>query len=199
MNIIRFSILLSLLLFGIYTNHRAEKNNTARVLNDMRLEKLKRGITEENYGVMRSALELHRFVAGTNESGSSASLIVKDGKVVGKGWDKSKQLVDPTAHATVTAVREASKNMGTGSLKGCTLYSTAELCPMCLSLLYITDIDKIIYCIPSGEEASAETLVSEKISGSLRRKIGERAIPEILIPYQELDSASRKVTGNGVY
>lgn len=199
MNIIRFSILLSLLLFGIYTNHRAEKNNTARVLNDKRLEKLKRGITEENYDFMRSALELHRSVAGTNESGSSASLIVKDGKVVGKGWDKSKQLADPSAHATVTAVREASKNMGTDSLKGCTLYSTAELCPMCLSLLYIADIDRIIYCIPSGEEASAETLVSEKIPGSLRHKIGERAIPEILIPYQELDSASRKVTGNGVY
>src|SRR5688572_6954627 len=194
MDIIRVSILLLLLLFGAYVNHTAKKQIKERGLDNIRLDSRMGGITEENYAFMRRALDIHRSVTETNEGGLSASLIVKDGKVVGEGWDKSKLLTDPSAHATVTAVREASKNMGMDSLRGCILYSTAELCPMCLSLLYVADIDKVIYCIPSEEGPSAEALISEKIYGAFRQKIGERPIPEIFVPYQMLDSDIHSAT-----
>jgi tRNA(Arg) A34 adenosine deaminase TadA len=188
MNTIRFSILLSLLLFGSYANHTAEQYIKERRLNNMRLVKLKDGMTHENYSFMRSALNIHK--SGTEKNGSvqSVSLIVKDGKIIGEGSDKSIYFTDPSAHATMTAVREACRNIGMTSLKGCTLYSTTELCPMCVSLLYVADIDKIIYCIPSDEGPSAEVLMIEKIYGALRQKIGERPIPEIFVPYQMLDS-----------
>ena len=97
------------------------------------------------------------------------------------------------------AVREACINIDMTSLKGCTLYSTAELCPMCVSLLYVADIDKIIYCIPSEDGPSAEALMSKKIYGALRENIGERPIPEIFVPYQMLDSAIRSATDNAIY
>src|SRR5688572_9855587 len=194
MDIIRFSILLSLLLFGAYANHTAEKSIMEGRSNYIRLDSRIEGITEENYAFMRRALDIHTSVTETNQSGLSASLIVKDGKVVGEGWDKSKLLTDPSAHATVTAVREASKNMGMESLKGCILYSTAELCPMCLSLLYVADIDKVIYSIPSEEGPSVEALMSKRIYEALGKKIGERPIPEIFVPYQMLDSDIHSAT-----
>ena len=191
METIRFSILLSSLFFGGYANHTAEESIKERRLNNMRLGKLKDGMTDENYVFIRRALDIHKCGIEKNGSVLSASLIVKGEKVVGEGSDKSIHFTDPSAHAAMAAVREACKNIGMTSLKGRTMYSTAELCPMCVSLLCVADIDKIIYCIPSEEGPSAEAVMSEKIYGALRQKIGERPIPEIFVPYQMLDSAIR--------
>jgi guanine deaminase len=189
MDIARFSILLSLLFFGGYANHTAEKNNKQRRLSDTRLGELKGGMTTENDSLMRRALDLHKSGAEKDGRLLSVSLVVKGGKVIGEGLDKSIHFNDPFAHAAMTAVKEAYNNIGMASLEGCTLYATAELCPMCVALLYVADIDKIIYCIPSEVGPSAEALISEKIYGALRRKVGERPIPEIFVPYETLSGA----------
>ena len=194
MDTIRFSILLSLLFFGGYANHTAEKNIKERQAKDMRLVELNE-LTDKNYSFIRRALDIHKSSSKENGGVLSASLIVKDGKVVGEGSDKSTHFTDPSAHATMTAVRAASNNIGMTSLKGCTLYSTAELCPMCVSLLHVADIDKIIYCIPSEEGPSVEALTSEKI----RKNVRERPIAEFFVPYQMLDRAIRSATDDVIY
>jgi tRNA(Arg) A34 adenosine deaminase TadA len=196
MDIIRFSILLSMLLFGVYANHTAERDVTERRLNNLRFDRLREEIAEENYAFIHRVLEVHKSVTEGNERGLSASLIVKDGNVAGTGSDRSKFLNDPSAHATVIAVREASKNIGMENLKGAIVYSTAELCPMCLSLLYVAEIKQIVYCVPSEGGLSAEVLTSDEIYGALRQNLGKRPIPEILFPYKKADGAVQSATGN---
>lgn len=198
MDTIRFSILLSLLLFGVYANDTAKQFIKERRLNNMRLVKVKDGMTDENYIFVRRALDIHK--AATKENGSvlSASLIVKDGKVVGEGSDKATHFTDPSAHAAMTAVREARKNMGITSLKGGTIYSTTELCLMCVSLLYGAEIDKIVYSIPPDKGRSADAMMIEKIYGALEQKRGERSIPEIFVPYQVLEGTIRNATDGSI-
>jgi guanine deaminase len=185
-DIARFSILLSLLFFGGYANHTAEKNNKERRLYDTRLVKSKDGMTAEDYSLVHRVVDLHKSGSEKNGRGLSASLIVKDGKVIGEGSDKSIYLADPSAHAAMTAVREACNNIGMASLKGCTLYSTAQLCPVCVASLYVADLDKIIYCIPPEIGPSAEALMTEEIYRVLRQNKGKRPIPEIFVPYETI-------------
>ncbi|MEI6456931.1 MAG: nucleoside deaminase, partial [bacterium] len=68
-----------------------------------------------------------------NIGGPFGAVVVKDGKIIGKGSNRVTSQLDPTAHAEVTAIREACRNIGTFDLSGAILYSTCEPCPMCLS------------------------------------------------------------------
>ena len=80
-----------------------------------------------------------------NQGGPFGSVIVKDGKIISEGFNKVTSTNDPTAHGEIVAIREACKNLNTFNLKGCDLYSSCEPCPMCLSAIYWSHIDKIFY------------------------------------------------------
>lgn len=93
---------------------------------------------------MEQAIEL------ANESvrrggGPFGALIVRDGEVVAGGSNSVTLLNDPTAHAEVQAVREACAKLGTFNLQGCTVYTSCEPCPMCLSALYWAGVERIYY------------------------------------------------------
>jgi guanine deaminase len=77
--------------------------------------------------------------------GPFGAIIVKDGKLVAKGVNRVTATNDPTAHAEVNAIREASKALKTFNLKGCEIYTSCEPCPMCLGAIYWARIDKIYY------------------------------------------------------
>ena len=77
--------------------------------------------------------------------GPFGAVIVKDGKIISKGANKVTSTNDPTAHAEVVAIREASRKLNTYNLKGCTIYTSCEPCPMCLSAIYWARIDKIFF------------------------------------------------------
>ena len=64
------------------------------------------------------------------EGGPFGSVIVKDGKVVGKGHNQVVLNNDATCHGEMQAIRNASKNLGTFDLSGCEIYTTGEPCPM---------------------------------------------------------------------
>jgi tRNA(Arg) A34 adenosine deaminase TadA len=159
MDTIRFSILLSLLVIGGYANYNAEKNICESRLENMFLKQLKGETTEEHTAFMCKALELHSY----DKENKQGVLIVKGGKVVGEGSNTSVSLSDSSTHAAVTAIGEARTNLGTTSLKGCTVYSTVELCSRCVSFLDVADIDKIIYCIPSESEDNAAAGQDERV------------------------------------
>ena len=77
--------------------------------------------------------------------GPFGAVIVRDGEVRATGCNRVVSDSDPTAHAEVNAIRKACSELGTFSLKGCTIYSSCEPCPMCLSAIYWAGISRLCY------------------------------------------------------
>ncbi|WP_405611581.1 nucleoside deaminase [Polaribacter sp. Asnod1-A03] len=80
-----------------------------------------------------------------NEGGPFGCIVVKDGKIIGRGNNKVTSTNDPTAHAEVTAIRDACKNIRSFQLDGCIIYTSCEPCPMCLGAIYWARPDKVFY------------------------------------------------------
>lgn len=79
------------------------------------------------------------------DGGPFGSVIVKDGKIIGRGHNRVIADHDPTMHGEVAAIRAACANLGTHDLSGCELYTTAEPCPMCLGAILWAGIEKVYY------------------------------------------------------
>lgn len=77
--------------------------------------------------------------------GPFGAVIVKDGEIISTGTNRVVPNSDPTAHAEIMAIRAACTKLGTFSLEGCTVYSSCEPCPMCLSALYWAGVKRICY------------------------------------------------------
>ena len=80
-----------------------------------------------------------------NHGGPFGSVIVKDGKIVGKGHNQVVKNQDPTCHGEMMAIRKTCKNLGTFDLSGCEIYTTGEPCPMCMGAILWANIDKVYY------------------------------------------------------
>jgi tRNA(adenine34) deaminase len=99
-------------------------------------------VTDEEY--MRAALELARTAFEQKEVPVGA-VVVKDGEIIGRGYNRVEQDRDPTAHAEVIAIREAAAALGGWRLIGCTIYVTKEPCPMCAGTLVMSRIDRLVF------------------------------------------------------
>jgi len=98
--------------------------------------------SNENFMRMAIALADENIKKG---GGPFGAVIVKDGKVVGRGANSVTRLNDPTAHAEIMAIREASAALGNFNLYDCVLYTTCEPCPMCLGAIYWARIPTVFY------------------------------------------------------
>lgn len=96
---------------------------------------------------MREAIELARRALDDDVGGPFGSVVVKDGRVVGRGRNRVLADRDPTAHAEVLAVRDACRSLGTHDLTGCTVYASSEPCPMCLGALLWARVARIVYAV----------------------------------------------------
>lgn len=94
---------------------------------------------------MMMAIDQAREGIQNGHGGPFGSVIVKDGKVVGRGHNCVLKNNDPTCHGEVAAIREAGAALGTFDLSGCTIYTTGEPCHMCLCACMWANIDKIYY------------------------------------------------------
>src|SRR5205085_2900868 len=95
---------------------------------------------------MKEAIKLSRTASIEKKTGGVfGCVIVKDGKIIGRGYNQVIKNNDPTWHAEMEAIREACKALGTPHLDGCDLYTSAESCPMCLAAAYWAHIKKIYY------------------------------------------------------
>ena len=110
--------------------------------------------THEHF--MRHAISLSRDNMHSNIGGPFGAVIVKDGKIVGKGANQVTSSNDPTAHAEVVAIRDACKNLGDFSLNGCTIYTSCEPCPMCLSAIYWARLEKVYYANTQDDAADID-------------------------------------------
>ncbi len=103
---------------------------------------------------LRHAISLSKEGMENGSGGPFGAVIVKEGKVVGKGSNSVTSTNDPTAHAEVVAIRDACKNLGSFQLEGCIIYSSCEPCPMCLGAIYWARPDKLIYACTAEDAAS---------------------------------------------
>jgi guanine deaminase len=100
---------------------------------------------EEVEKFMRMAIALSEQNVKQNLGGPFGAVIVKDGKVIAASANRVIPENDPTAHAEVSAIRLACKELNTYNLSGCEIYTSCEPCPMCLGAIYWARIDKIYY------------------------------------------------------
>lgn len=110
--------------------------------------------------------------------GPFGAVIVRDDEVVATGVNSVTVDNDPTAHAEVNAIRHACRRLKTFRLEGCTVYSSCEPCPMCLSALYWAGVKKIYYG-NTKEDADAIDFSDKFIYEELDRPTAERHLPEI--------------------
>lgn len=94
---------------------------------------------------MKEAIKEAYIGIESKEGGPFGSVIVKEGKIVGRGHNRVLAKKDPTCHGEMEAIRDACKNLGTHDLSGCTLYTTAEPCPMCLGATLWSNITMLYY------------------------------------------------------
>jgi tRNA(adenine34) deaminase len=93
---------------------------------------------------MREALVLAEDAAKAGEVPVGA-VVVKDGEVIGRGYNRPIASADPTAHAEIVALREAAQKLGNYRLPGCELYVTLEPCAMCVGAMVHARIERVIY------------------------------------------------------
>jgi tRNA(Arg) A34 adenosine deaminase TadA len=125
-----------------------------------------------------------------NLGGPFGAVIVKDGKIIGRGVNQVISQNDPTAHAEVMAIRDACNNIGHFDLTGAILYSTCEPCPMCLSAIYWANIQKVYYC-STRKDAEAIGFRDKHIYEELNLPMEKRRIRFLKIDNPKGDSLFR--------
>ncbi len=107
----------------------------------------------EVYIARAIALSEESMQSGTG--GPFGAVIVYEGKIIAEGTNCVTTCLDPTAHAEVTAIREACKKLNNFSLQGCILYASCEPCPMCLSAIYWARLDAVYFAATRQDAAYA--------------------------------------------
>jgi tRNA(Arg) A34 adenosine deaminase TadA len=125
---------------------------------------------------LREAIRLSIEKMEANEGGPFGAVIVRDGQIVGRGWNRVTSTNDPTAHAEVVAIRDACSRLGTFSLAGCEIYTSCEPCPLCLAAIYWARLDHI-YFAASGEDAARAGFDDRAFQRELCLPAGSRSIP----------------------
>ncbi len=98
--------------------------------------------------------------------GPFGAIIVKDSTIIGRGNNQVTLNNDPTAHAEIIAIRDACKTIHNFNLDGCTLYTSCEPCPMCLSAIYWARINRVVYAASGDDAAQAgfdDTFIAREI------------------------------------
>lgn len=94
---------------------------------------------------MEEALKEAYSGINAGHGGPFGSVVVRNGKIIGRGHNQVVVNNDPTCHGEIMAIRDACAAEGSFSLKGCEIYTTSEPCPMCLGAILWAGIDKIYY------------------------------------------------------
>jgi tRNA(Arg) A34 adenosine deaminase TadA len=130
---------------------------------------------------MSEAVRLACETMRAGKGGPFGAVIVRAGEVVGRGANQVLGTHDPTAHAEVQAIRDASRRLGQFHLKGCEIYTSCEPCPMCLGAIYWAQLDRIYYAL-SRHDAAAMGFSDEFLYAELAKDLARRAIPIQRVP-----------------
>jgi len=125
---------------------------------------------------MRAAIRLSLSKMRANCGGPFGAVVVRQGKVVGRGWNQVTSTNDPTAHAEVTAIRAACRRLKTFRLDGCELYTSCEPCPMCLAAIYWARFKKVYYA-NTRRDAARIKFDDDLIYREVTQPVSKRNIP----------------------
>ena len=114
---------------------------------------------QEHEFFMRAAMEEARKAAKIGEVPIGA-VVVRHGEIVGRGYNLRETEKDPTMHAEMIAIREASARLGGWRLIGCTLYVTLEPCPMCAGALVQSRVEQVVFGASDPKAGCAGTLMN---------------------------------------
>jgi len=127
---------------------------------------------------MRRAIELSAKTSLVdNAGGVFGAVIVKDGEIVAEGANRVVAEHDPTWHGEMEAIRRACTKLGSFKLTGCTLYTSAEPCPMCAAASYWAGIERIYYGATVADSLEYGGFDDTMIFEELRRPTRDRTIP----------------------
>ncbi len=127
---------------------------------------------------MRRAIALGRQGARAGEGGPFGAIIVREGEVIGEGWNRVIATNDPTAHGEMVAIRDACSRIQSFRLQGAELYTTGEPCAMCLGAIYWSRLERVFYGF-SILDAAAIGFDDLLIYQQLAKPLDQRRIPEI--------------------
>jgi guanine deaminase len=102
---------------------------------------------------LRRAIALAREHGADGVHGPFGAVVVREGTIVGEGWNGVVGRCDPTAHAEVMAIRDAARRLGTHNLSGCVIYASCEPCPMCLAAIYWARLDGVHFAALQSDAA----------------------------------------------
>lgn len=129
-----------------------------------------------NPDLMRRAIALAVENVKAGRGGPFAALVARNDEIIAEGTNIVTSTGDPTAHAEVTAIRNACQELGDFELTGCTLYTSCEPCPMCFGAVYWARLDRVYYAATHAEAAQVgfdDSHIYEQID----RTPEERSIP----------------------
>ena len=133
---------------------------------------------------MLEAIRLSKSGMDNNEGGPFGCVIVKNDIIIGRGNNKVLCNNDPTAHAEITAIRDACKNLNSFQLDGCEIYTSCEPCPMCLGAIYWAR-PKIVYYANNRDDAAKIGFDDSMIYTEMKVEIPERKIPLVSLCRQD--------------
>lgn len=148
---------------------------------------------------MREAIRLSILMMRRSKGGPFGAIVVKDDKIVGRGWNQVTSANDPTAHAEIVAIRDACRRLKTFSLHDCDLYASCEPCPMCLSAIYWARIRSLFYG-NTRQDAAKIAFDDDKIYHEVGLPIRKRELKmkqllrdEALVAFKEWEKKPDKI------
>ncbi len=136
---------------------------------------MKAGNTQSNDYFMKEAITLATKHMKAGDGGPFGAVIVKNGEIIARGWNRVTSTNDPTAHAEIDCIRKACTRLNSFELTDCELFANCEPCPMCLSAAYWAKI-KCIYYGAGQEDAAKSGFNDVFIYEELRKEIDKRTM-----------------------
>lgn len=127
-------------------------------------------VSEVDVAFMERAMELAREAERANEVPVGA-VVVKDGVIVGEGWNRPIGSNDPTAHAEIVALRAAAQHLKTYRLLDTTLYVTLEPCAMCAGAMVHARVKRLVYAAPDPRAGAAGSIFNVVQHEALNHRI----------------------------
>ena len=110
-------------------------------------------------------------IAEENGDVPIGAVIVYQNKIIARGWNQREQLQDPTAHAEMIALTQASEYMGTWRLNDCSIYVTLEPCCMCAGALVLSRMKKLVYACDDPKTGAVSSLYNIVQDERLNHKV----------------------------
>lgn len=135
-------------------------------------------MTEQDEYFMLKAIGLAQSGIEENAGGPFGAIVVKDGEIIGEGFNCVTSTNDPTAHAEIVAIRIACQKINSFQLDDCTVYTSCEPCPMCLGAIYWARPKQIFFAC-TREDAANIGFDDQFIYEEIERPIEARHIKSI--------------------